>query len=108
MDSANRIFAKEGIVLEGCYEHLERPVCHLRRWDVRDNRLEDRCQAGWLARITWQHCPGFAFARYGIVHRVFELRFVGGKLEEEIGQLVLHLGNAPRRLINLVDNHDRC
>ena len=46
MDSANRIFAKEGIVLESRHEHLERSICHLRRWDVRDNRLEDRCQAG--------------------------------------------------------------
>ena len=108
MDSANRIFAKEGVVLQGRHEHLERPICHLRRWDMRDNRLKDRCQTGWLASITWQCRPGFAFACYSVVHRVFELRLVGGKLEEEIGQLVLHLSNAPRRLIDLVDNHDRC
>ena len=31
---------------ESRHEHLERSICHLRRWDVRDNRLEDRCQAG--------------------------------------------------------------
>ena len=95
-DAADGVFALEGVPGQRRNEHLERLV-ELDSAGPESSSMmasKDRLQVAFGFRIGRHFLPGLAVTADGVVHRVMQLVFVDGQLQEQIGQFVFDFRDA--------------
>src|SRR5207247_1696663 len=87
----------------GCWSSAMEPHrgVEARGRDGGEERVEQRREG---ARLVVERAPGDALARVGVEHGEVELRLLGVEVDEEVVDLVEHLGRAGVLPVDLVDD----